>query len=209
VGPDGRLRFWSFLSRLAEQPFITAALDMPSDHAGGIAGTDPFITSEPYMMDIKTVIDFLRRKWSQPLFLVGHSGGTTSVGHFGAVLKDHRIGGLVLLAAISWHPRGGVSLANLPLHEIEYPVLFVHHRDDRCVDFAGARQQAYRLSKSPKVTFIEVMGGDPSRAHECSPFAARRGTANYGHFFAGKEQEVFQAVADWIMGKPVPERIGP
>ena len=209
VDSDGRLRFGQFLSRLSEQPFVTAVLDMPSDHAGGIAGTDPFITSMEYMEDIKTVLDLLRQRWIQPLFLVGHSGGTTTVAHLGAFLKDQRIGGLVLLAAISRHPPGGVSLANLPLHEITYPVLFVHHRDDQCVSFAGAQQQLPRLVRSPKVDFIEVLGGDPSKAHHCSPFAMRQGPPNHGHFFAGKEHEVFQAIADWITGKPVADRIGP
>lgn len=209
VGPDGRLRGWRFLPRLAEHPFIIAALDMPSDRAGGIAGTDRFITSKAYTEDIKKVIDLLHQKWSKPLFLVGHSGGTTTVAHLGAVLKDQRIGGLVLLAAISRHPPGGVSLSNLSLHEITYPILFVHHREDLCVSFEGARQESSRLHRSPKVGFIEVLGGDPSRAHHCSPFAARQGPPNHGHFFAGKEYEVFQAIADWVMGKPVPARIGP
>jgi hypothetical protein len=209
VGPDGRVRFGQFLSRLSEQPFFTAALDMPSDHPGGIAGTDRFIASQAYTEDINKVIDLLHQKWSKPLFLVGHSGGTTTVAHLGAVLKDERIAGLVLLAAISRHPPGGVSLSNIPLHEVPYPILFVHHRDDQCVSFEGARQQLLRLIKSSKVDFIEVLGGDSSRAHECSPFAIRQGPPNYGHFFAGKEREVFQAIADWITGKPVPDRIGP
>lgn len=209
VGADGRIRFRQFLSRLSEQPFFIAALDMPSDHAGGIAGTDRFITSKAYTEDIKKVIDLLGQKWSQPVFLVGHSGGTTTVAHLGAVLKDQRIAGLILLAAITRQPPGGVSLSNLPLHEIPYPILFVHHRDDQCVSFDGARQQISRLIKSPKVDFIEVLGGDPSGAHACSPFAIRQGPPNYGHFFAGKEREVFQAITDWIIGKRVPDRIGP
>ena len=209
VGPDGRLRFGRFTSRLSEQPFVTAVVDMPSDRPRGVAGTDHFRASKAYTEDIHNVIDFLRQKWTKSVFLVGHSGGTTSVAHLGAVLKDQRIAGLVLMAAISTH-RGGaeVSLSNLPLHEITYPILFVHHRDDQCVSFDGARQQLSRLTRSPKVDFIEVLGGDPSRAHQCSPFAARRGPENHGHFFAGKEREVFQAITDWIIGKPVPHRIG-
>ena len=209
VGLDGRLRYGRFTSLLSKQPFITAVVDIPSDRAGGVAGTDQFRASKAYTEDIKNVIDLLRQKWTKPVFLVGHSGGTTSVAHLGTVLKYQRITGLVLMAAISTHRRAGVSLSNLPLHEITYPILFVHHREDQCVSFEGARQQLSRLTGSPKVDFVEVLGGDPSRAHHCSPFAERQGPPNYGHFFAGKEREVFQAITDWVTGKPVPDRIGP
>jgi pimeloyl-ACP methyl ester carboxylesterase len=207
VGSDGRLRYGRFTSILSEQPFITAVVDMPSDRPGGVAGTDVFRISKAYTEDIRNVIDFLRQKWTKPVFLVGHSGGTTSVVHLGAVLKDQRIAGLVLMATISTHRGAGVALSNL--HEITYPILFIHHREDQCVSFEGARSQLSRLTKSPKVDFIEVLGGDPSRAHQCSPFAARQGPENYGHFFAGKEREVFQAITDWVIGKSVPDRIGP
>jgi len=209
VGQDGRLRYGRFTSLLSEQPFITAVVDMPSDHPGGVAGTDQFRASKAYTEDIKNVIDLLRQKWTKPVFLLGHSGGTTSVAHLGTILKDQRIAGLILMATISTHRGPGVSLSSLPLHEITYPILFVHHREDRCVSFEAALQQLSRLTKSPKADFIEVLGGDRSRAHQCSPFAARQGPENYGHFFAGKEREVFQAITDWIIGKPVPDRIGP
>jgi len=207
VGPEGRLRYARFTSILSEQPFITAVVDMPSDRPFGVAGTDRFRASKAYTEDVQNVIDLLCQRWTKPVFLVGHSGGTTSVAHLGAVLKDQRIAGLVLMAAISTHIGARVSLPNL--HEITYPVLFIHHREDQCVSFEGARSQLSRLTKSPKVDFIEVLGGDPSRAHQCSPFAARQGPENYGHFFAGKEREVFQAITDWIIGNPVPDRIGP
>ena len=61
--------------------------------------------------------------------------------HLGAVFKDQRITRIVLMAAISTHERAGVSLSNLPLHEITYPILFVHHREDQCASFEGVRQQ--------------------------------------------------------------------
>jgi dienelactone hydrolase len=207
VASNGNLRHAVFISYLSAQPFITAVVDMPSDHPGGVAGTDRFRAGKEYTKDIEKVVDFLRQKWSKPVFLVGHSGGTTSVAHLGAVLKDQHITGLVMMAAISTHRGAGVSLPNL--HEITYPVLFIHHREDQCVSFEGVRQQLSRLTKSPKVDFIEVLGGDRSKARQCSPFAARQGPESYGHFFAGKEREVFQAITNWIIGKPVPDRLGP
>lgn len=208
VGADGHLRYGRFVSVLSEQPFITAVADRPSDRGGGVSGTDPFRASNAHTEDINIIIEFLRRKWTKPVLLVGHSGGSTSVAHLGAVFKDQRITRIVLMAAISTHERAGVSLSNLPLHEITYPILFVHHREDQCASFEGIRQQQSRLAGSPKVDFIEVLGGDRSRTLQCSPFA-RQDRVDYAHFFSGKEREVFQAITAWITGKPIPERIGP
>lgn len=128
--------------------------------------------------------------------------------HLGAVFKDQRITRIVLMAAISTHERAGVSLSNLPLHEITYPpyCLFIIGRISARA-LKGVQQQA-RLAGSPKVDFIEVLGGDRSRTLRCSPFA-RQDRVDYAHFFSGKEREVFQAITAWVTGKPIPERIGP
>ena len=208
VGSDGRLRYGRFVSVLSEQPFITAIVDSPSDRAGGVYGTDPFRASNAHTADINNIIEFLRRKWTKPVLLFGHSGGNTSVAHLGAVFNNQRITRVVLMAAISTHERAGVSLSNLPLHEITHPILLVHHREDEGTSFEGIRQQQLRLTGSPKVEFIEELGGDRSRTFQCSPFA-RQNRVDYAHFFSGKEREVFQAITAWVTGQPIPERIGP
>ena len=58
-----------------------------------------------------------------------------------------------------------------------------------------------RVTKSPKVDFIEVQGGDPPRSEPCEALSP--------HGFLGKEREVVAAITDWALGKPVPARIGP
>jgi pimeloyl-ACP methyl ester carboxylesterase len=203
---EGRSK--SFFARLfREQGFITALMDVPSDRPYGVAGTDPFRVSREHLEDVATVIDFVSRKWSEPIYLIGHSAGTTSVGYLATVLKDDRIGGVVLTGALGNSPRGRVSLATLPLQDIVYPALFVHHKDDECANFSAAWQQHRRLVNSPRVNFIEVRGGDRSRAIGCSP--RDPGQMSYVHGFSGKEREVVAAITDWVSGKPVPERIGP
>jgi hypothetical protein len=37
---------------------------------------------------VRKVIDFVNQKWPTPIFLIGHSAGTTSVAYLAAVLKD-------------------------------------------------------------------------------------------------------------------------
>lgn len=208
VGSDGRLRYARVIRRLAEQPFITAVVDRPSDRPMGMAGTDRFRASKEHAIDIEQIIDLLRRRWDKPVFLVGHSGGSTSVAYLGSVFDQSRVSGIVLMAGISSSDRGGVSLANLPIHEIVHPTLIVHHVEDLCADFDGIRQRTSSFTKSSRVDFIQVLGGDRSRTLQCSP-SNRRDRADYAHFFSGWERQVFQAIGDWIAGESIPDRIGP
>ena len=106
-------------------------------------------------------------------------------------------------------------IARQPLHDIAYPALFVHHKDDTCASFEAARQQHPRLVNSPRVGFIEVLGGEPRSEilcrrpdHAASP-ADPSQQKDYTHGFIGKEREVSTAITDWVMGKPAPVRIGP
>ena len=192
-----------FIREFREQGFATAIVDVPSDQPYGMIGGDRFRRSEEHLEDVKKIIDFVYQRWPKPIYLIGHSAGATSAAYIAAVLKDHRIGGVVLTSAV-----GDGSLATVALHTITYPALFVHHREDPCTSFEAAYQQHRRLVSSPRVSFIEVLGGDQSIAIGCKP-RDPRGLKSYEHGFSGKRREVVSAINDWIMGKPVPDRIGP
>lgn len=209
VNTEGRPGYGSFTSLFSKEGFVTAIVDVPFDYAYGYGsgGVGPFRASKEHTEDIRRVIDFVGQRWSKPIFLIGHSAGTLSVAHLGSVLRDQHIGGLVLLAAVGTVGRSGlVSLSSLPLHDIIYPILFVHHKEDDCTSFQAVHGQLYRLTNSPRVNFIEVLGGDQSRAVFCSPANPIRSPT---HGLSGKEREVSQAITDWALVKSVPERIGP
>jgi hypothetical protein len=207
VGEDGQPKRL-FIRELREQGFTTAIVDVPSDQPYGMLGGDRFRTSKEHLEDVQKIIDFVYQKWPTSLFLIGHSAGTTSVAYLATVLKDQRISGIVLTGALGELGPKAVSLATLPLHTIAYPVLFVHHKDDTCASFEAALRQQQRLINSPRVNFIEVLGGDQSRAIGCKP-RDPSGGKSYAHGFSGKRREVVNAIADWVSGKPVPDRIGP
>jgi acetyl esterase/lipase len=207
VSPEGRPK--ALYTRLFPgQGFATVIIDVPSDRPRGMTGTDPFRASKEHLEDVKRIIDFVSEKWPKPIFLIGHSAGTTSVAYLAEALKDDRIGGVVFTGALGEPVRGRVTLASLPLHKIAYPALFVHHKEDPCASFDAAYQQHRRLISSPKVHFISVSGGDRTFEIPCSPLDPRRGKS-WAHGFSGKEREVATAITDWVSGKPVPDRIGP
>jgi len=197
-----------FIREFREQGFTTAIVDVPSDQPYGMLGGDRFRASKEHLEDVTKIIDFVSQKWPKPIYLIGHSAGTTSVAYLATVLKDHRVGGVVLTGALGELGPRAVSLATLPLHTITYPALFVHHKEDTCASFGAALQQHRRLVNSPRVSFIEVLGGDQSRAIGCKP-RDPGGGKSYAHGFSGKRREVVAAIADWVTGKPVPDRIGP
>jgi Serine aminopeptidase, S33 len=202
VNTEGRGK-WLYTRVFPEKGFITAMVDVPSDRPFGMLGGDRFRSSKEHLEDLKEIIDFVSQKWPKPIFLIGHSSGATSVAYLAAVLKDHRIGGVVLTSAV-----GDGSLATVPLHTIIYPVLFVHHREDPCTSFEAAYRQHHRLIESSRVNFIEVLGGDQSRLIGCKPRDPGFGLS-WAHGFSGKEREVVRAITDWVTGEPVPDRIGP
>ena len=190
------------------QGYITVVMDVPSDRPYGMLGGDRFRISKEHLEDVKEIIEFVFQKWPKPVFLIGHSAGTTSVAYLATVLKDPRVGGVVLTGALGELGPKAVSMATLPLQDVAYPALFVHHKEDPCASFDAALRQRQRLVNSPRVNFIEVLGGDESRAIGCNPRDPARGKS-YTHGFSGKEREVVGAITDWVAGKPVPDRIGP
>ena len=200
----------NFLTRssplFVERRFAVAVVDVPSDQAAGMS--DQFRTGKEHIQDITKIIDLLDQKCPGPLYLVGTSRGTLSVAHLGASLQDRRISGIVLTSSIgasrpSRSDRLPLSLFEVPMENIMVPVLFVHHRNDGCwaANFADAVRLQKRVTKSAKVEFIEVQGGDPPRSEACEPLTP--------HGYLGKEREVVTAITDWVEGKPVPKQIGP
>jgi hypothetical protein len=202
VNTEGRGK-WLYTRVFPERGFITAMVDVPSDRPYGMIGGDRFRRGKEHLEDVKKIIDFVNQKWPQPIFLIGHSAGATSVGYLATVLKDHRVGSVILTGVV-----GEGSLATVPLQNITYPALFVHHKEDPCVSFEAALRQHQRLINSPRVNFVEVLGGDRTREINCSPIDPSRGKS-WAHGFSGKEREVAIAITDWVAGKSVQDRIGP
>lgn len=189
----------------AEQGFVAAVVNAPSDQPRGFAGGRVFRSSNEHVEDARRAIEFLTRKWNKPVFLLGHSSGDASVTNMALALKDDRIKGIVLAAP----GVGAIPRFKIQLEEITIPVLGIKHRDDNCSSFDLAFKQHSRFTKSPRVEFVEVLGGDQSLETGCGGGELDPGGKSFTHAFSGKEREVVKVITDWALGRPVAKRIGP
>lgn len=173
----------------AQQGFLIAVMNTSSD-------TPPrhfFRDSSSHTEDIHHVIAFLRKETDKPLWLVGHSAGSTSVANAAIQLRNAGITGIVLISSENGKPdlRSGY-LDKLNVGEITVPTLVVHHEQDECefTLFENAQKLMRRLNKSVKAELVAFNGGGPVSGDRC-------GSLHY-HGFPGIEQEVAARIAGWI-----------
>lgn len=175
--------------RFAEQGFLVAVVDVPSDHKTGYGW---FRTSKEHAQDIAGVIAALRREAPVPVWVVGTSMGTVSAANAAARLKDGGPDGVVLTSSVTRRSAvARITVRDVDLDEIRVPTLVVHHESDRCVvtPFVDASMLARLLTRAPKKEFMAFQGGAPA-GDPCEAFSA--------HGFMGIDAEVVTAIADWI-----------
>jgi dienelactone hydrolase len=174
-----------------EHGFTTVVIDAPSDRQ-----TPPYLSgyrqTAEHVADVKAVIAWLREQAKIPVWLIGTSRGTQSVGYIATQLPQAGGGpdGIVLTASVVRDPRSR-PVPEMALDRIRIPVLVAHHRDDGCrvCLFADVPPVLERLTASPRKELIAFDGGvsvgDPCEARAY-------------HGFNGIEREVITRIAAWI-----------
>jgi hypothetical protein len=140
-------------------------------------------TEDWHVKDVAAVVKYLKRKLALPVWLVGTSRGTMTVGHAGARLTTE-IAGVVFTSSMD-------EAADLPIGDITVPALITHHKDDEChvTTPDAAKDIAKGLKKSPKVEVLWFTGGR-SPGDECG--------AKAYHGYLGIEEEVVGKIAGFI-----------
>lgn len=190
---DGSTTYRGFPVRnpglFAQQGFMTAVINTPSDGTGRHFFRDSVTHTE----DVRYVIDFLRKYAALPLWLVGHSAGSTSVANAAIKLADKNVSGIVLISSENGKPdRRSGYLDLLDLEKIKLPTLVVHHEEDECeyTLFGNARKMMPRLKAAVRSELVSYKGGGPVSGNPC-------GSLHY-HGFPGLEQDVAVRIGDWI-----------
>jgi pimeloyl-ACP methyl ester carboxylesterase len=176
--------------RFAEQGFMVAVPDAPSDHSS----LTRFRSTAEHAEDVRRLIAALRELApAAPVWLVGTSMGTVSAANAAARLREGGADGLVLTSTITrWNRGEGESVGDVKVKDIRVPTLVVHHREDACPftpysDIPGLLRD---LSKAPRHELVTFEGGDPPESKPCEARAA--------HGYVGLDAQVVKAIADWI-----------
>jgi pimeloyl-ACP methyl ester carboxylesterase len=175
--------------------FATAVIDAPSDRQSApyLGG---FRQTAEHLSDIKSVVAWLRGKYSVPVWLIGTSNGTLSAAYVATQTSatDGGPDGAVLTATIL--VTAGVPnlrpVLDMELQKVTIPVLVVHHEDDGCkfCPFSSTTMLLEKLKSTSNKELLSFRGGkywgDP--CHE------------WGHHgFNSQEQEVVAAIISWIL----------
>lgn len=179
---------------MANEALMAAIVDAPSDRAAGM--TDGFRTSPQHLRDTQSVVELFAERYLQPIFLVGTGRSTLSLAYLATALRQPAIRGIIFTSSYD-------QIGALPLEQIRYPVLFIHHRDDVCpaTPYDKAKRLYERFGSSRVKDFVTVLGGAEAGADPCEGFGP--------HSFFGKESDVIKLIADWTSAKEVPSTIGP
>lgn len=196
VGSDGVLDLQNNGIPHPGNNFLLRARGVFTDSGMATATFDPSADSAPlsdgvrmsalHTGEVRQVLhDFKSRFGLDEIYLVGTSRGTISAAHLAVELKNE-LSGVVLTSTVFVSSRTGPGLAAFDYDQIQIPLLFVHHRDDRCrvTPPGGAEKMMDRFP----VIFIE--GGAGEQGESCGPFSA--------HGYLGREAETVAIISDWI-----------
>ena len=201
IRPDGSMGWGkgNFLVRtrqdFAAQGVAVAVVDAPSDRQDG-AFFGGFRQTREAAADGRALIAWLRSRSKLPVWLIGTSRGTQSVGYLATELQGTDApDGIVLTSTIMSEKRGGRAVPDMPLGRIAIPVLVVHHENDQCESclFSGTPWLMRGLSASPRKELIAITGGQ-SRGEPCEAFAY--------HGYNGLERDVVAKIVAWIAPPP-------
>ena len=147
-----------------------------------------------HMVRIERVIDFYKNKTNLPIWLMGHSNGGVSLGHFIRYLQKRKRATL-----ISGMIASGIrneSSFNFP-ETIDFPVLFIHHKRDECSnaasDYAIINYHGLTRSSNADIKFAWVEGGESESKDPCQSGL---------HMYYGSEMEFPRIIRDFISTLP-------
>jgi hypothetical protein len=197
ITPQGAFKYLggNFLIRMrqafAEQGLYVVIIDAPSDRQ-----KDPYLggfrQTPQHLDDVKTTIARIREQVKVPVWLIGTSRGTQSIGYVATHLTGPEGPDGIVLTSTILTDDSGRAVPKMALNKIEIPVLVVHHRDDGCKHcaFSDMPPLLNGLTNSRRKELMAVSGGQ-TRGDPCEALAY--------HGFNGIEAQVVGDIARWIL----------
>ncbi len=144
--------------------------------------------SEDHIRDVEPIIAWLRQKSPSPIWLVGVSAGTISVGWVGTRVREP-VDGLVFSSGIF---RGTNRVGTLGLQNIRVPTMVTHHKKYGCkFDPPDMVQVFTKFLPAETKREIQLFDGGGNRGGD----PCHQGTF---HTYYGIEREVASAIVAFI-----------
>ncbi|MBU3581527.1 hypothetical protein ICN19_05825 [Polynucleobacter sp. AP-Capit-er-40B-B4] len=138
-----------------------------------------------HLARVSEVVEFYKKKFNLPVWIFGHSMGTSTATYFANQVKTNSLSGIIIA--------GTVRTASLN-DDVKFPVLAIHHINDQC---AGTPPSASEniISSRPKNTIsrLEIIEGGASDGNVCESFAY--------HGFNQTEPEFIKRAAQFILSQ--------
>ncbi len=178
----------SILGLMAEKLGAAVVMGLPSDQRAMGLSLE-WRTGVEHVADVGAVIDTLTAKNANArVTLIGMSNGARSVTHVASALARRgapKVAGVVLLSAAG---EAFPETAMDALKAAKVPVLVVHHKRDSCL---------FYMDVEPVAKWHDFLTIDDFKQPRVN--TVRRDCGNdSAHQFAGKEDIVFTAVAEWL-----------
>ena len=142
---------------------------------------------EDHLARVGEVIEFYKKKFNLPIWIFGHSMGTSTATNFANQLNQQSrlLTGIIIA--------GTVRTAILR-DDVKFPVLAIHHANDQCVSTPPSASENI-ISSRPKntVSRLEIIEGGISEGNVCESFAY--------HGFNQTEPELIKRTAQFILSQ--------
>ena len=167
----------------AELGILTITPDAPSDMMSLKNGRNYL----DYRTDISFLIKEIRNETTKPIWLIGTSRGSNTVGYHAAGLK---IQGVALTATVT--EGNNDTIHDTDFSKIMVPALVVHHKNDLChvSPSSGAQDVFESLTHSSKKHILLFEKGEIGEGRACG--------ATTFHGFLGIEKQVVGAMTEWM-----------
>ena len=136
-----------------------------------------------HLARVSEVIEFYKTKFKLPVWLFGHSMGTSTASYFANQMIGNSLSGIIIA--------GTVRTASLS-DGFKLPVLAIHHANDECASTPLSASENI-ISSRPKNTIsrMEIIEGGISEGNVCDSFAY--------HGFNQTEPEFIKRAAQFIL----------
>lgn len=208
IFPNGSMKLDKFVvvrarRQFAEMGFNVVVLDAPSEY--GARGIWDKQRSPEYVAHNAAVLEWLRKRESTPIYLVGFTSGAIAAAGVATQLAERGADGLVLLSPWmaskeKWPIPNFVFKSDFAisswtdLAKIRGPILIVRNADDTSCKFTLPEYLdgfVAALSVAGKPEVVTLSGGASASGDPCYPDAHTN--------FNGLEAKLVQTVRDWAL----------